>query len=75
VGNPPNNQGRMVKAGGCLSSVSWETADCTTAPAGQRVDAVIPNAAHSINMSKGAPVFYALTFDWLTEHGLGPSAP
>ena len=45
----------------------WETADCTTAPAGQRVDAVIPNAGHSINVSKGAPVFYALTFDWLAE--------
>lgn len=43
----------------------WETADCTTAPAGERVDAVIPDAGHSINVSRGAPVFYALTFDWL----------
>jgi hypothetical protein len=35
----------------------WETADCTTAPAGQRVDAVIPDAGHLINVSRGAPVF------------------
>lgn len=47
-----------------------ETADCTTAPAGQRVDAIIPDTGHSINMSNGAPRFYALTFDWLTAHGI-----
>jgi pimeloyl-ACP methyl ester carboxylesterase len=49
----------------------WETADCTTAPAGQHVDAVIPDAGHSINVSRGAPAFYSLTFDWLAGHGLG----
>lgn len=35
------------------------------------VDAVIPNAGHSINMSKGAKAFYALTFDWLATQGVG----
>jgi hypothetical protein len=44
-----------------------ETADCTTAPAG--VDAVIPDAGHSINMSDGASAFYALTFRWLAANG------
>jgi pimeloyl-ACP methyl ester carboxylesterase len=48
-----------------------ETADCRTAPAGQLVDAVVPDAGHSINMSRGAPAFYALTFDWLAGQGLG----
>jgi pimeloyl-ACP methyl ester carboxylesterase len=44
-----------------------ETADCQTAPAGQRVDAIIPDAGHSINVSRGASAFYALTFDWLAH--------
>jgi pimeloyl-ACP methyl ester carboxylesterase len=34
------------------------------------VDAVIPNAGHSINMSRGAPAFYTLTFDWLTAQSI-----
>lgn len=42
-----------------------ETADCTTS--GPPVDAVIPDAGHSINVSYGAPQFYALTFTWLSS--------
>lgn len=43
----------------------WETADCTTS--GPAVDAVIPDAGHSVNMSYGAARFYALTFTWLSS--------
>jgi pimeloyl-ACP methyl ester carboxylesterase len=35
------------------------------------VDATIPNAGHSINVSKDAPTFYELTFDWLASRGVG----
>ncbi len=48
-----------------------ETEDCTTAPAGQLVDAVVPDAGHSVNLSDGARAFYALTFRWLAANGIG----
>lgn len=46
------------------------TADCRTDPNGAGVDYVVPDSGHSINVSRGAPRFYARTLRWLSEQGL-----
>jgi pimeloyl-ACP methyl ester carboxylesterase len=46
------------------------TKDCATDPGAGEVKHLIPNAGHSINLSKGAPQFYRLTLSWLAGHGI-----
>lgn len=40
-------------------------------PAAQFEEFVVPGSAHSINVTKAAPVFYAKTLSWLHGHGIG----
>ncbi len=59
------------------------TADCTTdpqfaaersfyGPAARFSSYVVPDSAHSVNVTTSAPLFYQETFRWLEEIGLGP---
>lgn len=48
-----------------------ETEDCATDPGAGDTRHLVPRAGHSINLSKGAPEFYRLTFRWLARHGIG----
>ncbi|WP_437964192.1 alpha/beta hydrolase [Sorangium sp. So ce260] len=44
--------------------------DCAAGPAAEDADYIVPDSGHSINVSKGAPLFYERTFAWLAERGI-----
>ncbi|RZS36554.1 pimeloyl-ACP methyl ester carboxylesterase [Herbihabitans rhizosphaerae] len=49
------------------------TGDCATDPGAGDTEHLIDGSGHSINLSRGAPEFYRLTFRWLTRQGIAPS--
>lgn len=46
------------------------TTDCATDPGAGQTKHLIPDAGHSINLSRGAQQFYRLTIAWLARHGI-----
>ncbi|WP_437874634.1 alpha/beta hydrolase [Sorangium sp. So ce513] len=46
--------------------------DCAAGPAAQEAGILVADSGHSINVSRGAPLFYERTFTWLAEHGIAP---
>lgn len=68
----PDFDGPSVHFLGQYDAIACAGQDCSTRFAGTDWHVIIPDAGHSLNLSRAAPVFFAATFDWLAARGLAP---
>ncbi len=69
----PAFSGPSVYYLGQFDRIACEGQDCAERFAGTDWHIIVPNAGHSLNLSRAAPAFFEATFDWLDANGLAPA--
>ncbi|WP_343948214.1 hypothetical protein [Nonomuraea longicatena] len=72
---PPASLPALYALGRHDTIVCGRTSDCGKDPNARSTEFIVPDSGHSINVSKGARLFYEHTFTWLESKGIGVSQP